>query len=159
MTKKLFNSLGIYLLGFNDNLDKDSYNDMIQSIKYIDFDEWLKRENVNNGKNKMKKKKSKNIEILGNEEKKNFDINSLEEVLESNFEEIVMEMKNICYNSVIAIGESFYKDPTNYSEKYPDVTKFKEYVNDEFLKKTDDIINKKEKFIDGIYRLFNYNFI
>jgi len=130
---------------------------MMQSIKFIDFDEWLKRENFDTSKNKMKKTKSKGNESLGNENKK-FNANGLEEVLESNFEELVMEVKNVCYNSVIAIGESFYKDQTNYSGKYPDIMKFKEYVNDEFAKKTDDIINNKEKFIDGMYTIFKYYF-
>jgi basic membrane lipoprotein Med (substrate-binding protein (PBP1-ABC) superfamily) len=95
--------------------------------------------------NQVKKKKNDQID---QNVKKSFYINNIEEVLESNFEEIILEMKNNSYNSVIAIGESFYKDPTNYSERYPDITKFTEYVNNEFTRMIDNIINKKEIFID-----------
>jgi len=120
---------------------------MMKSIKYINFEEWLKRDELSNdndesSKKKKNDKKNKNV-------KKSFYINNIEEVLESNFEEIILEMKNNSYNSVIAIGESFYKDPTNYSERYPDITKFTEYVNNEFTRMIDNIINKKEIFIDG----------
>ncbi|OUM67136.1 hypothetical protein PIROE2DRAFT_5518 [Piromyces sp. E2] len=152
-TKKLFNSLGIYLLGFNDDMDKESYVEMMQSIKFINFDEWLKRDNNENKKKMLKKKKNKSGEILNgdkNKDKNNkrIDINNLEEVLESNFEELVINMKVNCYNSVISIGESFFKDPTNYSERFQDIAKFKEYINEEFSKMIESILNKKEKFID-----------
>jgi len=141
--KKKFNSLGIYLLGFNDELDKNSYYDMMKSIKFIEFEEWLKRDKIIS--KKLNRDNSADNAIIKN---KDLDINNIKEVLESNFEEMIIEMKNSSYNSVIAIGESFFKDPSNYSEKYPDINKFKEYVNDEFSRMIDDITNKKEIFID-----------
>jgi len=131
---------------------------MMQSIKFINFDEWEKRNNSENINNHNKKVK-KSIEVLTSDKNKRIDISNLEEVLESNFEEIVMNMKVNCYNSVLSIGESFFRDSTNYSERFPDLSKFKDYINEEFSKMTDNIINKKEKFIDGIFFSLSFLYI